>query len=157
MDLIVTQHDAAPFNEAAAPELAHPKQSIHRRNGSTPTTMTSLEPFERARKRVWEKLMAKEQNELVETCTIKDVWKVAVDIQEKQAKQRKLGNMNKIKPYLDGLKYCDGIIGVFVSSNPGILALIWVGCTHLNPAVQTDGRGVRAQSNSCCRFGTPHQ
>ena len=88
--------------------------------------MTSIEPFERARKKVWEKLTAKEQNQLAGTCTIKDVWKVAVDIQKMQAKRRELGNMNKIKPYLDGLKRYGDVIGVFVSSNPGILALIWV-------------------------------
>ena len=94
--------------------------------------MTSIEPFERARKKVLEKLTTKEKKELAGTCTIKDVWKVAVDIQAKQAKQRELGNMNKIRPYLDGLMRYDSVIGVFVSSNPGILALIWVGYTSLN-------------------------
>ena len=47
--------------------------------------MTSLEPFERARKKVWNDLTAKEKNELAGTCTIEDVWKVTADIQEKQA------------------------------------------------------------------------
>ena len=100
--------------------------------------MTSLEPFERARKIVWKKLTAKEKNELAATCTIEDVWKIAVDIQEKQAKRRELGNMNKIQPYLDALKRYEGVIGVFVSAKPEILALIWVDCTHLNAAVQTN-------------------
>ena len=94
--------------------------------------MTSLEPFERARKKVLEKLTAKERNELAGRSTIEDVWKVAVDIQGKQAKQRELGNMNKIRPYLDGLKRYDDVIGVFVSSNSAILALIWVGYTRLD-------------------------
>ena len=89
--------------------------------------MTSLEPFERARKKVLDKLTAKERNELAGTSTIEDVWKVAVDIQGKQGKQRELGNMNKIQPYLDGLKQYGDVIGVFVSSKPEILALIWVG------------------------------
>ena len=92
--------------------------------------MTSLEPFERARKQVWNKLTAKEKDELAGICTIGDVWKVVVDIQEKQAKQRELGNMNKIRPYLEGLKRYDDVIKVLISSNPGILALIWVGYIH---------------------------
>ena len=99
-----------------------------------------LEPFERARENVLEKLTAKEKKELADTCTIEDVWKVATDIQKKQARLRKLGNMNKIKPYLDGLKRYDDVIKVLISSDPGILALIWVGYrdTRLNSAVQTD-------------------
>ena len=100
--------------------------------------MTSVEPFERARKKVLKKLTDKEQGTLLGTCTIEDVWTVAVDIQGKQAKQRELGNMNKIRPYLDGLKRYGDVIGVFVSSNPGILAFIWVGYTRLNSPVETD-------------------
>ena len=93
--------------------------------------MTSLEPFERARKKVWSNLTAKEKNELAGICTIGDVWKVATDIQEKQAKRRELGNMNKIRPYLEGLERYDDVIKVLISSNPGILALIWVSYTLL--------------------------
>ena len=100
--------------------------------------MTSLEPFERARKMVWEKLTAEEKKKLAATCTIEDVWKIAVDIQEKQAKWRELGNMNKVRPYLDALVRYEGVIGVFVSTKPEILALIWVDCTCLNAAVQTN-------------------
>ena len=81
-------------------------------------TMTSLEPFQRAGKKVWDKLTAKEKNELAGVCTIRDVWKVATDIQEKQAKRRELGNMNKIRPYLEGLKRYDDVIKVLISSNP---------------------------------------
>ena len=100
--------------------------------------MASIEPFERARKKVLKKLTEKELSQLPDTCTIEDVWKVAVDIQEKQAKRRELGNMNKIRPYLEGLKRYGDVIGVFVSSNPGILAFIWVGYTRLNSSVETD-------------------
>ena len=100
--------------------------------------MTSLEPFERARKKVLKKLTDKEQSELQDTCTIKDVWKVAVDIQKEQAERRELGNTNKIRPYLDGLERYGDVIGVFVSSKPEILAFIWVGYTCLNSSVETD-------------------
>ena len=130
--------------------------SKHRRSDSKPTTMNTLEPFERARKKVWNNLTAKEKNELACTCTIEDIWKVATDIQNEQAKRRELGNMNKIRPYIDGLKRYDDVIKVLISSNPGIMALIWVGYTPLNSAAQTDVN-IRAQSSSCCRFGTPHQ
>ena len=100
--------------------------------------MASLEPFERAHKKVWNKLTDKEKNELATTCTIEDIWKVAVDIQKKQAKRGELGNMNKIRPYLDGLKRYDDVIKILISSNPAILALIWVDYTHLYSTVQTD-------------------
>ena len=101
---------------------------------------SSLEPFERAREKVWSNLTAKEKNELTSTCTIGDVWKVAADIQEKQAKRRGLGNMNKIRPYLDGLKRYDDVIKVLISSNPasGILTLIWVGYSRHDLTLQTN-------------------
>ena len=135
--LIVTQHDAPPFNEASTRELVQPD----RRCRSTPVTMASppvLEPFERARKKVWSNLTANEKNELAGTCTIEDVWGVAADIQENQGKKGGLGNMNKIRPYLDGLRRYDDVIKVLISSNPGILALIWVDYTRSNLVVPTD-------------------
>ena len=122
-------------------ELVQPEQSIYRHCRSTLITMSSppeLEPFELARKKVWNNLTVKEKNEFVGICTIGDVWKVATDIQEKQAKRFKLGNMNKIRPYLEGLKRYDDVIKVLISSNPAILALIWVGYIRHDSAVQTD-------------------
>ena len=104
-------------------------------------SLLDLEPFERARKKVWNNLTAKEKNELRATCTIEDIWKTATDIQGKQGKRRGLGNMNKIRPYLDGLRSYDDVIKVLISSNPGILALIWVGYTTLNSAAQADLMG----------------
>ena len=100
--------------------------------------MTPLEPFERARRKVWNNLTAKERNELAGICTIGDVWKVTADIQEKQGKRRELGNMNKIQPYLEGLKRYEDVIKVLISSNPGILALIWVRSNLHFSAIQTD-------------------
>ena len=103
--------------------------------------MTPLEPFERARGKVWKKLTADEKKKLAATCTIEDVWKIAVDIQEKQAKRRELGNMNKIRPYLNALERYEGVIGIFVSAKPEILALIWVDYPRHNAAVQTNMMG----------------
>ena len=97
-----------------------------------------LEPFERARKKVWSNLTAKEKKELAGTCTIDDVWKVTVNVQKNQGKKRELGNMNKIRPYLDSLQRYDDVIKVLISSNPEILALIWVDCSRPNLVVRTD-------------------
>ena len=131
----------APYNEAAATEFVQTEQSTHRRCRSIPITMTApppLGPFERARERVWNNLTEEEKNELEGACTIEDVWEIAKGIQKNQGKRRELGNMNKIRPYLDGLKRYDDVIKVFVSSNPTHAALIWVGFTLLNSAVLTD-------------------
>ena len=97
--------------------------------------MTSLEPFERARKRVWNNLTGREKSELAATYTIEDVWKATMDIQQNQAKLRELGNMNKIRPYLDRLRRYEDVIRVFISPNPAILVLIWVDLTHLYSTV----------------------
>ena len=97
--------------------------------------MTSLEPFERARRKVWKKLTFKEQSALPDKCTIQDVWKAAASIQKEQAKRHELGNMNKIRPYLDCLKRYGEVIGVFVSAKPDILAFIWVSYTGLNELI----------------------
>ena len=101
----------------------------------------NLEPFERARKSVWNKLTAKEKNELSAACTIEDIWITAEHIQGEQGKRRELGNLNKIRPYLDGLRRYDDVIKVLISSNPGILALIWVGYRAPISAAQTDLMG----------------
>ena len=97
------------------------------------TSPLPLGPFERAREKVWNNLTEGEKNELRGACTIKDVWEIAKGIQKTQGKRRELGNMNKIRPYLDGLKRYDDVIKVFVSSNPAHAALIWVGFTYIIP------------------------
>ncbi|KAF8541863.1 hypothetical protein BDD12DRAFT_827786 [Trichophaea hybrida] len=96
---------------------------------SIPTTMTSpvgIDPFDQARVRVWEKLTPKERDKCAETNTINDIWKAIQETQEKQSKLGMLGNMNKIRPYLDGLQRYAKVIEVFVQVNPAILALIWL-------------------------------
>ena len=100
-----------------------------------------FEPFERARKKVWNELTAQEKNKLSAACTIDDIWKAAEHIQDEQGKRRELRNMNKIRPYLDGLRRYEDVIKVLISSNPGILALIWVGYRTPNSAAQTDLMG----------------
>ena len=102
------------------------------------TSPPPLGPFERAREKVWNNLTAEEKTELAGACTIEDVWEIAKDIQKNQGKRRELGNMNKIRPYLDGLKRYDDVIKVMISANPAIPALIWVGIALLNTTVLTD-------------------
>ena len=102
------------------------------------TSPLPLGPFERAREKVWNNLTEGEKNELRGACTIEDVWEIAKAIQINQGERLKLGNMNKIRPYLDGLKRYDDVIKVFVSSNPAHAALIWVGFTLLHSAIPTD-------------------
>ncbi|KAF8533501.1 hypothetical protein BDD12DRAFT_946276 [Trichophaea hybrida] len=63
-----------------------------------------IKAFEQARDRVWEKLTVKKKE---------------------QAGRGMLGNMNKIRPYLDGLNRYGDVIAVFVSVKPDILGLIW--------------------------------
>jgi len=103
------------------------------------TSPVGIDTFDQARVRVWEKLTPKERDKLAETDTIDDVWRVTQEVQEKQGKRGMLGNMSKIQSYLDGLQRYEKVIEVFVSSNPAILALIWVFCaTLLTPIAYTD-------------------
>ena len=102
------------------------------------TSLPPLGPFERAREKVWNNLTEGEKNELTGACTIEDVWEIAKSIQKNQGKRRELGNMNKIRPYLEGLKRYDDAIKFFISSNPAHAALIWVGFTLLNSTVLTN-------------------
>jgi hypothetical protein len=84
------------------------------------------EPFSQARSLVWEKLSDKEKKTFSGILTIQDVWKATTDIQAQQAKNRTLGNMNKIRPYLEGLQRYSEVIGIFVQAKPEILSFIWV-------------------------------
>ena len=62
--LIVTQQDETPYNGAAIPELFSQSSQLTCRRRRTPITVTSLEPFERAHKKVWKNLTSREKNEL---------------------------------------------------------------------------------------------
>lgn len=68
--------------------------------------------------------------------TIDDVLKAAKKIQEKQGKRALLRNLNRIKPYIDGLIQFSRVIEVFVQVKPEIMAFIWV-CIHLAHAYPT--------------------
>lgn len=85
-----------------------------------------LEPFLNAHKDVWNKLTQKERAQLTGQNTLQHVWGVADEIQKKQAEKGTLGNMNKIRPYLEVLEGYGEVIGVFVQAKPEIIALVWV-------------------------------
>lgn len=51
---------------------------------------------------------------------IGDVLKAAQEIQEKQGKRSLLRNLNRIKPYIDGLVQFSNIIEIFVQVKPEI-------------------------------------
>jgi hypothetical protein len=79
------------------------------------------EPFSQAHDRVWKNLTEKERNDLSKIFTIDDVWKAAAEIQARQV-SGSLGNMNKICPYVDGMKRYAGVIGTMVQAKPEILS-----------------------------------
>lgn len=57
-----------------------------------------------------------------------DELKGAIDeIQRAQAQRRGLRNLNKIRPFLNGLEQYSKVIEVFVNAKPDIMAFIWVG------------------------------
>ena len=56
-----------------------------------------------------------------------DELKAAIDeIQRTQAQRRSLRNLNKIRPFLNGLEQYSKVIEVFVNAKPDIMAFIWV-------------------------------
>jgi hypothetical protein len=58
--------------------------------------------------------------------SIEDVYDTTDAIQTRQSKSTMLRSLGRIKPYLECLKQFQGVIEVFVSAKPDLLALIWV-------------------------------
>ncbi|KAF8241833.1 hypothetical protein K440DRAFT_608109 [Wilcoxina mikolae CBS 423.85] len=86
---------------------------------------STSDPFSQARSFVWNKLTDKEKKELSGINTIDHVYQVTRDIQAQQANNKTMRNMNKIRPYIEGLQKYTEVIGIFVQAKPDILALIW--------------------------------
>lgn len=56
-----------------------------------------------------------------------DELKAAIDeIQRAQAQRRGFRNLNKIRPFLNGLEQYSKVIEVFVNVKPDIMAFVWV-------------------------------
>lgn len=58
--------------------------------------------------------------------TFDDLKQTISDIQKEQAQRRGLRNLNKIRPFLNGLGQYAQVIEVFVNAKPDILAFVWV-------------------------------
>lgn len=61
-----------------------------------------------------------------ELTTFKDLQTAIDEIQKAQAQRRGFRNLNKIRPYLNGLQQYSRVIEVFVNAKPDIMAFIWV-------------------------------
>lgn len=92
---------------------------------ATSTTTPTTTAFDKALLSFKDGLTDTEKLDFSQT-TIDDVLKAAKEIQEKQGKRALLRNLNRIKPYIDGLVQFSKIIEVFGQAKPEIMAFIWV-------------------------------
>lgn len=58
--------------------------------------------------------------------TYEDLKSFIVELQNEQAQRRGFRNLNKIRPFLNGLEQYAKVIEVFVNAKPDILAFVWV-------------------------------
>lgn len=58
--------------------------------------------------------------------TYEDLKLFITDIQKEQAQRRGFRNLNRIRPFLNGLEQYGKVIEVFVNAKPDILAFVWV-------------------------------
>lgn len=61
-----------------------------------------------------------------ELTTFKDLQNAIDEVQKAQAQRRGYRNLNKIRPFLNGLQQYSRVIEVFVNAKPDIMAFIWV-------------------------------
>jgi hypothetical protein len=92
----------------------------------------NLTPFEDAMNKAFEKMTQKERDELSALQTIDDVYAETDKIQMEQGQKGLLRNSTKIQPYLLWLQQFSGVIEVFVSIKPSLLALIWVSICNIS-------------------------
>lgn len=58
--------------------------------------------------------------------TFEELKEAIIEIQKTQAQRRGYRNLNKIRPFLDGVGQYSKVIEVFVNAKPDIMAFIWV-------------------------------
>ncbi|KAH7324015.1 ankyrin repeat-containing domain protein [Rhexocercosporidium sp. MPI-PUGE-AT-0058] len=73
----------------------------------------------------FKKRLSPEDIELFQFTTLDDLKASIKRIQTEQAARKGLRNLNKIKPFLNGVKQYAGVLEVFVQAKPEILAFIW--------------------------------
>jgi hypothetical protein len=62
---------------------------------------------------------------------IEDVWKSAEEIQESQRRRKSLRNMQRVKPFLEGLEKYSKTIEILCN---GTQYLPWIWVSHLQPS-----------------------
>lgn len=72
------------------------------------------------------KRLSPQDTELFQLTTFDDLKSSIKRIETEQAARKGLRNLNKIKPFLNGLKQYAGVLEVFVQVKPEIIAFIWV-------------------------------
>lgn len=70
--------------------------------------------------------------------TFNDLKQTITDIQKDQVQRRGIRNLNKIRPFLNGLGQYAQVIEVFVNVKPDILAFVWVRTFHLITSITID-------------------
>ncbi|KUJ21501.1 uncharacterized protein LY89DRAFT_610110, partial [Mollisia scopiformis] len=73
----------------------------------------------------FKKRLSSEHTELFQLTTLDDLKASIKRIQTEQAAKKGLRNLNKIKPFLNGLRQYAEVLEVFVQAKPEILAFIW--------------------------------
>ncbi|KAH8587440.1 hypothetical protein B0O99DRAFT_747604 [Bisporella sp. PMI_857] len=73
----------------------------------------------------FKKRLTSEHAELFQLTTFGDLKESITRIQKEQAAKKGLRNLNKIKPFLNGLKQYAEVLQVFIQVKPEILAFIW--------------------------------
>lgn len=61
-----------------------------------------------------------------QSTTFKDLREEITTIQKEQAQRRGFRNLNKVRPFLNGVEQYSKVIEVFVNAKPSIMAFIWV-------------------------------
>lgn len=61
-----------------------------------------------------------------QSTTFEDLQEEITRIQKEQAQRRGFRNLNKARPFLNGVEQYSKVIEVFVNAKPSIMAFIWV-------------------------------
>lgn len=61
-----------------------------------------------------------------QSTTLEDLREEITRIQKEQAQRRGFRNLNKVRPFLNGIEQYSKVIEVFVNAKPSIMAFIWV-------------------------------
>lgn len=92
---------------------------------ATPQIYGLEEAFASAQNEFRKGLKDAELYDLTQLNTAADVYAAAEGIQRKQAKTKSLRALERIKPFIDGMKSYSAVIEVFVQVKPDIMGLIW--------------------------------